>query len=175
MNTFEILLAIAILLLLLIIGNLFIYGPDHNYSVKQHTTKGNIRKYFPLFIILALLVIVLTSYFYYSYRNDKKAEVYSDIRTTYERNTAVIDSLLGDSTIETAEADSLIRASLDTLKMQEQKLDSLDKNSQTQQRFTGPTKINDSIVLLKKDYDKKIKYLSKDKRVKRSEEKYNKK
>lgn len=172
MNTFEILLAVAILLLLLIIGQLFIYGPDHNYSTKQLTAKGNIRKYFPLFIIAALLVIVLTSYFYYSYRDAKKAETYSQIRETYERNTAVLDSILEDPNLETEEAEKIIASSLDSLKMQQQKLDSLQELANTQERFTGRTATNDSIILLDKDYKRKLIKLSKDKRVKKSEDLY---
>lgn len=175
MNTFEILLAVAILLLILIIGQLFIYGPGHRYSGKQVTAKGNVKKYFPLFIIVALLIIVLTSYFYYSYRDSKKAETFSQIRETYERNTAVLDSILEDPDLKTEETEKIIAASLDSLKMQQQKLDSLQELSNTQERFTGRTPTNDSIILLDKDYKRKLIKLSKDKRVKKSEELYYKK
>ncbi|MBK8954092.1 MAG: hypothetical protein IPM34_00860 [Saprospiraceae bacterium] len=166
MNTFEIIISIGVLLLLVVFINILISGPDKNFNSAQPSMKGKVHKYTPLLVVLILFVSILSSYIYYRIRDNRKAKEYSMIKEKYETAYATIDSILETPGMDTSLVAQSIREELDTLVSQKRKLEHLQEQSAVQEKFTGKTKIIDSIQILDRDYERKIKYLENKKKVK---------
>lgn len=166
MNTFEIIISVGILLLLVIFIFILIEGPNTNYNIKQESMKGRVHKYSPLIIVAALFITIISAYIFYTYKDRKKAETYSNIKEIYERKSAEIDSILETKSMDSATVADMIKDDLDSLVIQKKRLEELQEESKTQTKFLGKTKTLDSIQILDRDYEKKFKYLEKNKRVK---------
>lgn len=175
MKTIDILLIVGILIVLFSFIVVLISGPNMAYDQKQVGTKDNLKKYFPLISMILLVGMVLLNYFYKKYEvSSNTVQQYAEIKEIYNKKLASIDSTLKDSSLDHTKAEAIIQQDLDTLILQKSRLDSLERKISRTEKFIGKTKTRDSIMLLDKDYEQKIKNIEDRKKSKIYKQNYEK-